>query len=285
MFFRQIRSALRETTCIISAYLAAYANCFLVWNAVKHTISGLTFLPQLCDVHFGNIRDAIVAVWVPPVALDNRHVLQTLGAAGGLVANLRSQILANGLSGVVAFCRGVREAAAGIETDGQEINLEGFRAAATFAGAELTVSVRPYQHFYTRSFFFWQDPRCYFLAFPLSLVSYWHTLSTVQANETTQAFRHLDRRGTGKVHMADALRAVRGEVNERRAHAIDDAFDSLLYGLDDGGGCVERNSETLEPSVVAKLFRVEAHPEVVSGARAQGDVLSEFLKAFEGKTF
>lgn len=108
---------------------------------------------------------------------------------------------------------------------------------------------------------------------------------TTQANEMTQAFRHLDRRGVGKVHVADALRAVRGEVDARRAHAIDDAFDSLLCGLDDGGGCGGQNSETLEPATVAKLFRVEAHPDVVSGARAQGDVLSEFLKAFEGTPF
>lgn len=106
-----------------------------------------------------------------------------------------------------------------------------------------------------------------------------------QANEMTQAFRHLDRRGVGKVHVGDAMRAVRGEVNERRANAIDDAFDSLLCGLDNGGSCAKQNNKTLEPATVAKLFRVEAHPDVVSGARARGDVLSEFLKAFEGKSF
>lgn len=98
----------------------------------------------------------------------------------------------------------------------------------------------------------------------------------------TQAFRHLDRRGIGKVPVADALRAVRGEVNARRARAIDDVFDSLLFGHGDGGG---QNSETLEPTTVAKLFRADAHPDVVSGARAQGEVLSEFLDAFEGKSF
>lgn len=85
-------------------------------------------------------RDAIVAVWVPPVVLDNDHVLHTLGAAGGLVANLRTQILANGLPGVAAFCRGVREAARGSDGGVEEITQEVFHAAASSAGAALTVS-------------------------------------------------------------------------------------------------------------------------------------------------
>lgn len=104
----------------------------------------------------------------------------------------------------------------------------------------------------------------------------------MQASEMTEAFRHLDRRGMGKIPLVDALRAVRGEVNAHRARAIDDVFDSLLFGHGDECG---HNSETLEPTTVAKLFRAEAHPDVVSGARAQGEVLSEFLEAFEGKSF
>lgn len=109
-------------------------------------------------------------------------------------------------------------------------------------------------------------------------------LFMLQANEMTQAFRHLDRRGTGKAYVADVLRAVRGQINERRANVIDDTFDSLLRVLDDGGDCREQNRLTLEPASVAKLFRAEAHPDVVSGARAREDVLSEFLNAFEGGT-
>lgn len=92
--------------------------------------------------------------------MDNEHVLHTLGAAGGLVANLRSQILSNGLSGVVAFCRGVRKAAADVDFDGQEINLEGFRAAANSAGAKFTVSVCPSRHFYEFFFFLLARPTC-----------------------------------------------------------------------------------------------------------------------------
>lgn len=104
-----------------------------------------------------------------------------------------------------------------------------------------------------------------------------------QANEMSQAFRYLDRRGVGRIHVADALRAVRGEASARRARAIDDVFDSLLFEHDDGGGGGGRNTETLEPSTVARLFCAEAHPDVISGARAQGEVMSEFLEAFEGK--
>lgn len=76
---------------------------------------------------------------MPPVILDNEHLLHTLGGAGGLVGNLRSQILANGLSAVVTFCRGVRTAATRVDGDPQEIGQEEFRAAASRAGAGLTV--------------------------------------------------------------------------------------------------------------------------------------------------
>lgn len=100
----------------------------------------------------------------------------------------------------------------------------------------------------------------------------------------SQAFRHLDRRGVGKICVADALRAVRGEVSKRRAQVIDEVFDSLLFRLggdsDAGDG---QHSHTLEPVTVAKLYRAEAHPDVVSGVRTQAEVLSEFLEAFEGK--
>lgn len=81
-----------------------------------------------------------MAVWVPPVGSDKEHVAYTHGAAGGLVANLRSQILANGLPGVAAFCRGVRNLAISDLGDTQEITQEAFRASASFAGAKLTVS-------------------------------------------------------------------------------------------------------------------------------------------------
>lgn len=86
-------------------------------------------------------RDAIVTVWVPPIAVDDERAvaLHTLGGAGGLVANLRSQILARGLPGVSSFCRGVRDAAVG-EGNVRELDQEAFRAAASLSGAELTVS-------------------------------------------------------------------------------------------------------------------------------------------------
>lgn len=76
---------------------------------------------------------------MPPVILDNEHVFHTLGGAGGLVANLRSQILADGLSAIVTFCRGVRAAAARVDADLKEIDQDAFRSAASRAGARLTV--------------------------------------------------------------------------------------------------------------------------------------------------
>lgn len=100
----------------------------------------------------------------------------------------------------------------------------------------------------------------------------------------SQAFRHLDRRGVGKICVADALRAVRGEVSKRRAHVIDEAFDSLLFRLGGGSDAGDgQHSHTLEPVTVAKLYCAEAHPDVVSGVRTKTEVLSEFLEAFEGK--
>lgn len=83
-------------------------------------------------------RDAIVVVWTPPVARD--VALHTLGGAGGLVANLRSQILARGLPGVSTFCRGLRDATVVGIGNVREIDQEAFRSAADAAGAELTVS-------------------------------------------------------------------------------------------------------------------------------------------------
>ena len=76
---------------------------------------------------------------MPPAVLDNEHVFHTLGGAGGLVANVRSQILANGLLALVTFCRGIRTAATRADGDLQEINQDAFRAAANRAGAALTV--------------------------------------------------------------------------------------------------------------------------------------------------
>lgn len=83
-------------------------------------------------------RDAIVIVWTPPVFRD--VALHTLGGAGGLVANLRSQILTRGLPGVTAFCRGVRDATVVGIGNVREIDLEAFRSAAGAAGAELRVN-------------------------------------------------------------------------------------------------------------------------------------------------
>ncbi|CAM9578489.1 unnamed protein product, partial [Ectocarpus fasciculatus] len=100
----------------------------------------------------------------------------------------------------------------------------------------------------------------------------------------SQAFRHLDRRAVGKICVADALRAVRGEVSKRREHVIDEVFDSLLFRLGGGSNAGDgQHSHTLEPVRVAKLYCAEAHPDVVSGVRTQAEVLSEFLEAFEGK--
>lgn len=245
-------------------------------------------LPQQFRLDVAPIRDAIVAVWVPPVVLDNGHVFHTLGGAGGLVANLRSQILAGGLSAIVKFCRGIRTAAARVDGDVHEVDQEEFRAAASHAGAALTVRIHFFsaieepnrlercQKQHTREGVHASSPLVSGALFDVGTV-----FPLTQASEMTQAFRHLDRRGIGKVPVVDALRAVRGEVSTRRARAIDDAFDSVLFEHGDGGG---QNGETLEPTTVAKLFRAEAHPDVVSGARSQGEVWSEFLEAFEGKS-
>lgn len=102
-----------------------------------------------------------------------------------------------------------------------------------------------------------------------------------------QAFRHLDRRGVGQIPVADALRAVRGVINKRRELAANEVFDSLLFGDGGGGGGGggdgnDNECQTLEPAVLAQLYRAEAHPDVVSGAKTQQEVFKEFLEAFEG---
>lgn len=98
-----------------------------------------------------------------------------------------------------------------------------------------------------------------------------------------QAFRHLDRRGVQAIRAADALRAVRGEINKRRAEAINRAFDSLLYDAERSNRDSSEDDETLHPSTVAQLFNAEAHPDVVAGMREAREVSSEFLEAFDGE--
>lgn len=82
------------------------------------------------------------------------------------------------------------------------------------------------------------------------------------------------------IHVEDALRAVRGEVNKRRECDIDEAFDSLLLDADGDNG---KDCDTLDPAAVATRFRAEAHPDAASGVRPQRDILSEFLEAFDGE--
>lgn len=108
-----------------------------------------------------------------------------------------------------------------------------------------------------------------------------------QSDEMNQAFRHIDRRGVGHIPVADALRAVRGAINKRRELAANEVFDSLLFGDGGGGGGGggdgnDNECQTLEPAVLAQLYRAEAHPDVVSGAKTQQEVFKEFLEAFEG---
>lgn len=89
-------------------------------------------------------RDTIVAVWAAPVAAESERsfAFHVLGAGGGLVANLRSQILSRGLSGVSAFRRGVRNArSAGGTVGAEELTQEGFHSAVRLVGADLTVSI------------------------------------------------------------------------------------------------------------------------------------------------
>lgn len=72
---------------------------------------------------------------------ERASALHTLGGAGGLVANLRTQVLANGLSGVASFRRSVRDAAVAGDGRDEGISQDMFCAAIGLAGATLTVSV------------------------------------------------------------------------------------------------------------------------------------------------
>lgn len=85
------------------------------------------------------------------------------------------------------------------------------------------------------------------------------------------------------IYPSHALRAVRGEINKRRADAINEAFDYLLYNVDSINRESTDDDETLEPARVAQLFNAEAHPDVVAGMREPPEVLSEFLEAFDGE--
>lgn len=119
-----------------------YLRVFRLFTFCRRFSGNLACLNAAIPISTPN-RDTILAVWAPPIVLDDDRAfaLHILGGAGGLVAKLRLQILARGLPGVSTFSRGVRDA---LEGDGsvQEINQDAFRAAATLAGANLTVSIR-----------------------------------------------------------------------------------------------------------------------------------------------
>lgn len=109
-------------------------------NVIGTTLNASTTTSRVCLDSI--TRDTIVSVWVRPAIMgDERGIsFHTLGGAGGLVAKLRAQILAGGLTRVSAFRRKIRDAAIGSAGIGG-IDQDTFQAAASLGGAELTVNI------------------------------------------------------------------------------------------------------------------------------------------------
>ena len=85
-----------------------------------------------------------------------------------------------------------------------------------------------------------------------------------------QVFRYLDRRGTAKIPAADALRVVRGELNERRKDQIEESFNSLLS---EAGGLADCDNENdaLDTTSITRHFRA-----------AHQAILAELVEVLEG---
>ncbi|KAJ8613146.1 hypothetical protein CTAYLR_004794 [Chrysophaeum taylorii] len=84
-------------------------------------------------------------------------------------------------------------------------------------------------------------------------------------------FQSVDVDGSGSIDYEEFLRAVRGEMNQRRKLVVRAAFDVLDS---DGSG-------TVEPSEVASRFDASHHPDVVAGTKTRDDVYREFLETFD----
>ena len=89
--------------------------------------------------------------------------------------------------------------------------------------------------------------------------------------EVTQIVKHFDTNKDGQLSFDEFLRAIRGELNERRLDMVHQAYKVLDK---DGSGQV-----TIEDIKIA--YDVSFHPDFQSGRKTRDEVLSDFMQVWE----
>ncbi len=95
-----------------------------------------------------------------------------------------------------------------------------------------------------------------------------HTLSVA---EFERIFKYFDKDNNGKINYDEFLRALRGEMNERRTKLVDMAFNKLDKT---GDGRV-----TFED--LAGTYDVSFHPKFKSGEMSKKEIIEEFMKQWD----
>ena len=84
-------------------------------------------------------------------------------------------------------------------------------------------------------------------------------------------FQTFDRDNSGLVDYDEFLRALRGEMSERRKKLVMQVYDKLDI---DKSGIIDIND-------IKYTYNVKNHPDVKSGKKSEEDVYGEFLETFE----
>ena len=90
--------------------------------------------------------------------------------------------------------------------------------------------------------------------------------------EIRALFQFFDTDCTGSISKEEFITGVRGQLNARRLQMVDDAFKVIDK---DGSGVLDLDD-------IIGRYSAKGHPDVVSGRRAEEDVLREFLDTFDG---
>lgn len=89
--------------------------------------------------------------------------------------------------------------------------------------------------------------------------------------EVTQIVKHFDTNRDGQLSFDELLRAIRGDMNERRTRMVHMAYNVLDK---DGSGQV-----TIDDIRLA--YDVSYHPDFKSGRKSADDILSDFMQVWE----
>ena len=90
----------------------------------------------------------------------------------------------------------------------------------------------------------------------------------ISPSEFERIFKYFDKDNNGKINYDEFLKALRGDLNDRRRNLIHMAFKKLDRT---GDGVV-----TIED--IRDSYNVEFHPKFKSGEMSKKDILEDFLK-------